>query len=273
MSRVRRSNRSVRRSPPRPGCGPCVPAPPPPSVRASSRTSIAWPLSGTRCSRRLFMRVAGTVQTPYVRSISSPRGQPHLAAVRTMNSNTSATTGSASDARTVSIAPCRLAMRQGLQVLRDGILGAKYRAEPVARIVGPVFHRHSPFQRRPDPPTQVARQGRLDVPDRSEDLQHVGTRHIRDRHLADARKGIAPQARHPLIGWPRIPPAGPLLFHHGRGSLGEARHASGEAFLGERVAALAGHLPVRQRLLPGLGERDQGDAAQSGPESPPPGRR
>ena len=61
----------------------------------------------------------------------------------------------------------------------------------------------------------------------------------------------------------RIAPAGPLLFQHTGGSFGEGGDALAAALLGERVSALAGELAVRQRLLPGLGQGDQGEAAES----------
>ena len=38
---------------------------------------------------------------------------------------------------------------------------------------------------------------------------------------------------------------------------------SATSLLGERVPALAGELAVDERLLPGLGQRDQGEAAES----------
>lgn len=39
--------------------------------------------------------------------------------------------------------------------------------------------------------------------------------------------------------------------------------AASVSLLRERIAALAGELPVRQRPLPRLGQRDQGGAAES----------
>ena len=63
-------------------------------------------------------------------------------------------------------------------------------------------------------------------------------------------------------------PAGPLLLQHLRGGLLEGRRPLDAAALGERVSALAGELAVGDGLLAGLGERDQGDAAE--PEFVPP---
>ena len=105
--------------------------------------------------------------------------------------------------------------------------------------------------------------GRLHVPDRPEDLEQVSACHLRDRHLADARECVALQAAQPDFRVLRIAPTGLLLFHHRRGSLGEARHALGAPLFCERVAALAGQLAVGQRFLTCFGERDQDDAAES----------
>ena len=82
--------------------------------------------------------------------------------------------------------------------------------------------------------------GRLLVPDGREDLEHVGARNLRDRHLADAREGQPPQARHPLAGVSRVAPSGPLLFQQTGGGFGEGRDALATSLLDERVPALAG---------------------------------
>ena len=77
------------------------------SERAASRTSNARGLSGTRCSRFIFMHSAGTVHTRPAVSISShvaSRTSPDRAAVSTRNSNASLTARVALDARTVPIA-------------------------------------------------------------------------------------------------------------------------------------------------------------------------
>ena len=58
--------------------------------------------SGTRCSRFAFMRVAGTVQTPSLRSISDH--SPQRAAVSTRNSKANRATGMSSVVRTFMIA-------------------------------------------------------------------------------------------------------------------------------------------------------------------------
>ena len=104
----------------------------------------------------------------------------------------------------------------------------------------------------------------------SEDLQHVGARDLRDRHLPDAREGVPLEGQDPLAAVRPISPAGLLLFYHTRGGFGEARYALPTTLLGKRVAALAGQLTVGQRLFPGLGEADQRDAAEPELAAPTP---
>ena len=58
-------------------------------------------------------------------------------------------------------------------------------------------------------------------------------------------------------------PAAPLLFQHTRSSFSEGGDALGAAFLGKGVPALASELAVGLRLLPRLGQGDQGEAAES----------
>ena len=152
-------------------------------------------------------------------------------------------------------------MRQRLHVLHDVLLRAERGADPVAGVVRPDLRRHGPFHDRPDALAELAGGGLLLVPDRSQNPDHVGARHLRDRRLADARKGVARQARHPVVGMPRIAPTGPFLFHDALGSFGKGRLVPGAASLCERITALAGQLAIGARLLAGLGERDQGDAA------------
>ena len=83
-------------------------------------------------------------------------------------------------------------------------------------------------------------------------------------------KGLPLEAQRPLVGLPRMVPAGALLFHHLHGGFGEARYALPTTLLGKRVAALAGQLTVGQRLFPGLGEGDQRDAAEPELAAPTP---
>ena len=80
---------------------------PPPSRRASRRSSTARPLSGTRCSRSAFMRAPGIVQTAVSGSISfqvAKRTSPERAAVSTRNSNASIAPGHAGALRTAATA-------------------------------------------------------------------------------------------------------------------------------------------------------------------------
>ena len=244
---------------------------PRPEVRASPRISMARGHSGTRCSFFAFMRVAGTVHAPPVRSISdhtAHRTSPHLAAVSTRNSKASLATGIASEERT--FASAKATSRCGKARMCRTTASCGPRTDPTRSAGLSVLYsiRHGPFEHRADALAQEPGRRRLDMPDRSEDLEHVAARHLRDRRPPDARKGVAPQARHPDMSLPRVAPPGPLLFHDPLGGLGKCRHPLGAASLGERIAALAGQLPVGPRLLPGLGERDQSHASE--PEVPPP---
>ena len=101
------------------------------------------------------------------------------------------------------------------------------------------------------------------MPDGREDFKHVGAGNLRDRHLADAREGQPPQARQPLAGVFPVAPASPLLFQYTGSSFGEGEDTLGAALLPKWVPALAGQLAVGERLLSGLGQRDQGEAAES----------
>ena len=141
--------------------------------------------------------------------------------------------------------------------------GTQHRTDPVAGVVNAELHGYGPFQDRLQALAHPPGRGRPLVPDGREDLQHVGTRNLRDRHLADAREGEPPQARDPLAGVSRIAPSGPLLFQHTRGGFGEGGDGLAASLLGERVPTLASELAVDERLLPGLGQRDQGNAAES----------
>ena len=153
-------------------------------------------------------------------------------------------------------------MRQGPHVLHDVMLWTQDRADPVARVVDPELHRHRPLQHRTEALAQPPGGLRLRVPDGGEDLQHVGARDLRHRHLPDTREGVPLEGQDPLAAVRPTSPAGALLFHHTRGGFSEARYALRTTLLGKRVAALAGQLAVGQRLLPGLGEGDQRDAAE-----------
>ena len=154
-------------------------------------------------------------------------------------------------------------MGQGLHVLDHVMLGTQNRADPVAGVVNAQLHRYGPFQDRLQAQAHPPGGLRLPVPDGREDLEHVGAGDLRDGHLADAREGEPPQARHPLAGVSRVAPAGPLLFQHTGGGFGKGRYALGAALLRQRVPALAGKPAVGQRLFPGLGQRHQGEAAES----------
>ena len=61
----------------------------------------------------------------------------------------------------------------------------------------------------------------------------------------------------------RITPAVPLLLQHTHGGFGEGGDTLGPSFLCKRVSALAGELAVGERLLPGLGQGNEGNAAET----------
>ena len=89
-----------------PGFGNTRPVPPV-RARARSRISTARLDNGTRCSRAIFILLAGIVQSRSARSISFHRARrtsPERAAVNTRNSKASLDTSDASDSRTVRIA-------------------------------------------------------------------------------------------------------------------------------------------------------------------------
>ena len=87
-------------------------------------------------------------------------------------------------------------------------------------------------------------------------LQHVATGDLGDRPVAEAREGIHLQRADPeLRGLRRVPP-GALLLDDASRSLGEGRHAEGAALSRQRIAARAGQLSLRERLLACLRKRD-----------------
>ena len=127
-------------------------------------------------------------------------------------------------------------MRQRPHVLHDVTLGTQDRVDPVTGVVDPELHRHRPLQYRADALPQPPGGVRLRVPDGSEDLQHVGARDLRDRHLPNAREGVPLEGQDPVAAVRPTSPAGLLLFYHTRGGFGEARYALPTTLLGKRVA-------------------------------------
>ena len=89
------------------------------------------------------------------------------------------------------------------------------------------------------------------------------TRDLRHRDIPDAREGVNLQGAEPVPRVRRAPPPGPLLLDDALGGLGEGGDTHQTPLLGERIASRAGELAVGERLLAGLGERDQLDAAES----------
>ena len=142
-------------------------------------------------------------------------------------------------------------MRQRPHVLHDVTLGTQDRVDPVTGVVDPELHRHRPLQharmRCRKPPGGV----RLRVPDGSEDLQHIGARDLRDRHLPDAWEGV------PLEGQDLRAAVRPTslaglasVLPHARWLRRSSVHPAHDVSLraGRR---LAGQLAVGQRLFPG----------------------
>ena len=58
-------------------------------------------------------------------------------------------------------------------------------------------------------------------------------------------------------------PAGLLLFQYKRSRFGEGGNALGASLLRQRVSALTGQLAVGERLLPGLGQGNEGEGAET----------
>ena len=158
-----------------------------------------------------------------------------------------------------------------LAFLPDLVLRAQDREDAVARIVATHLHRHGPLQYPADALAHGPGGLHPHVPDGREDLKHVGTVNLTDRPVADARDGVPLQAAQPVLRLLRTAPARPLLLDYGGCGPGEGGHAPGAAPLGERVAARAAELAVGEGLLAGLGQRDQGDAAESEFVFPAPG--
>ena len=156
-----------------------------------------------------------------------------------------------------------LLVRQRPMVRHDVLLQAEHRQHPVARIVVAQVQRDRPVQHRADALAHGARRLRLAVPDRCEDLQHVGRVDLGDRPAADAREGVALDAAHPVL---RVPPAAPatlLLLEYLPGGVGEGGHLPHAALLVPRVGARAGKPAVGQRQLARLGEGNQRRGAEA----------
>ena len=110
---------------------------------------MAWPHSGTRWSRFIFIRAAERVHTWSVVSISShaaKRTSPERAAVSTKNSNANLSAGFSRDARTVATAAATSRCGSAPHVLDDVALRAEHRPDPVGRVVAAQVHRNGPLQ-------------------------------------------------------------------------------------------------------------------------------
>ncbi len=157
---------------------------------------------------------------------------------------------------------CHFAVRQRPHVTHGVPLCAEHRADPVAWVVGPKIHRHGPLQDRADTLAQLPGGGRLLVPDRSQNPDHVRARHLRNRHLPDVREDVSFQASQPEPGMQGGAPARSQLLPDRPGGVREGGHRLGPPLLGPGVAPVAGQLPVRERLLARFLERDEGETAE-----------
>ena len=88
-----------------------------------------------------------------------------------------------------------------------------------------------------------------------------------ERHGCQLAGGFVPSRSvaipQPLAGVIPTAPAGLLLFQHKRSRFGEGGDAPGAALLRQRVPTFTGELAVDERLLPGLGQGDEGEAAET----------
>ena len=111
--------------------------PPPPSLRAASRISSARPhRPDARFPVDLAPHRPADLAATRRRQHQELEGQHvHLGRVRRPHPF---------DGRH------HLPMGQGLPVFDDIVLGAEHRQQPVARVVGPVFHRHGQLKYRPE---------------------------------------------------------------------------------------------------------------------------
>ena len=132
----------------------------------------------------------------------------------------------------------------------------------VAWVVGAHVEGDRPLQHRADALPDLPGRRRLGVPDRREDLQHVGRVDLGDGSAADAREDVPLHAPPPVVDVPPAAPAAALLFEHAPCGFGEGRHALRAALLRERIAAGPRQHAVGEGLLAGLGERDERGGAE-----------
>ena len=161
-----------------------------------------------------------------------------------------------------------LAVGQGRHVLDARALPAQHLLDALAGVVGPELHGHRPLHHRVQALAQPPGRRRRPVPHRGQRLDDIGAGHLGQPHAAEARKGVALQARQPVAAVLPVSPARPHLAPHPLGRLGEGGHAARPPLLGQGVAAGAGEPAVVDGPRPGLVERHQREAAQ--PQLAPP---
>ena len=148
-------------------------------------------------------------------------------------------------------------MGQRLPVRHDVVLRTEHGHHPIAWVVVPHVEGDGPLQHRADALADLPGRRRLDVPDRREDLQHVGRVDLGDGPAADAGEDVPFQAPPPVVRVVPAAPAAALLFEDTAGGFDEHGNALDAAFLGEGVATRPGQHAVGEGLLAGLGERDE----------------
>ena len=129
-----------------------------------------------------------------------------------------------------------VAMRQRTHVPRDTSLRSEHRPDAGTRVVRPEIHRHLPLHGHADALMQVPGGGHLLVPDRSENPDHVGARHPRDRHPADSWEGMHLHGAQPQLRMLGRPPARPQLLPDPPCRLREGGHPLGPPLFGKRIA-------------------------------------
>ena len=87
------------------------------------------------------------------------------------------------------------------------------------------------------------------MPDAAERTEHLRAADVADGHSAEVRQRMASEAGHPIPRVLRMTPAAILVLPYPLGGFGEGGYAVGATFLGYRIAARPGDLPVDERLF------------------------
>ncbi len=122
---------------------------------------------------------------------------------------------------------------------------------------------HSRRSRTEDRQQLSGRGVQLDVPDRREDLPHVGRVDLGEPPAADAGEGVPLHVPPPVLRVPPAAPAAALLFEHALSGLRDRGNTLDAAILCQRVTAGPRQLAVGEGALAGFGERDEHNGAES----------